>query len=73
MADVSELLADLEKLKAARRSGATEIWTGSDKVTFRSDRDLTKAIAAVEAEIAQLQGSSRPKNVVLRSLPFRGW
>jgi hypothetical protein len=73
MADLAELQRELDAAKAARRTGAREIWIGERRVTYKSDREMATAIAALEDEINQAQGISRPRNVVLRSPPNRGW
>jgi hypothetical protein len=72
-AQLATLLAQLEDAKAARRSGVREIWFGERRLTYRSDKEMATAIAALEEEIAAAQGTSRPCNVVLRSPPYRGW
>lgn len=77
MATLAELQADLETLKSARRSGTRRVsfasGTSTRSVEYGSDRELATAIAAVEAEIAALQGAPKVHNVVLRSPPYRGW
>jgi hypothetical protein len=73
MADIETLLAQLEATKAARRSGVREIWFGERRLTYRSDKEMATAIAALEDEIAAMQGTPRPRNIVLRSPPYRGW
>jgi hypothetical protein len=74
---IAELQADLETLKAARRTGAKSLQFGSGSsariVEYRSDAELVRAIEATESEIATLQHAARPKNVVFRAPPFRGW
>jgi hypothetical protein len=73
MADIAALQAQLEAAKAARFSGTREIQFGERRVVYRSDKDMATAIAALEEEINQAQGTSRPRNVVLRPPPNRGW
>lgn len=75
MASVDELRGDLEKLKAARRSGARVITFGSGAsmrtVEYRRDSDLAAAIAATEAEIAAVTGSRPARGFVVRG--EKGW
>jgi len=73
VATLAELQAQLEAVKAARRSGVRETQFGERRTVFRSDRELTAAISALEDEIAALQGTGRVRNVVLRLPPDRGW
>ena len=73
MATLAELLIDLENLKTARRTGALKITFGGREITYRSDRELSAAIAATTAEINAAQGASKPRTVALRSVPYRGW
>jgi hypothetical protein len=68
MTDLATLLADLETLKAARRSGALRVRFDDRELTFRSDAEIVAQIAAIENEIA---GASGPRNVVVRSK--KGW
>jgi len=70
---IAELQIDLAALKAARRSGAQRVVFGNREVEYRTDKELATAIAATEAEIAVQQGATKPRNVVLRGLPNRGW
>jgi hypothetical protein len=72
MADLATLQAQLEAAKAARRSGVRELWFGERRAFYKSDKEMATAIAALEDEINQAQGTSRPRNVVLRSPPNRG-
>lgn len=75
MTDLATLHRDLEQLKSARRTGARRVRIGSPgaerEVEYRSDRELVAAIAAVESEIAEMEGSARPRFVVVRS--SKGW
>lgn len=71
MATLAELQADLEGLKSARRSGVRTSTFGARSVSYHTDKELGAAIAALEAEIAALEGTSQPQNIVVR--PLRGW
>ena len=70
MATLAELQADLEILRTARRTGALSIEFGGRKIVYRNDKELGAAISATQAEI---DAGARPRNVVLRSVPYRGW
>ena len=75
MATLEQLLADLDALKAVRRSGELRIKhvgvKGSeDEVVYRSDAELAAAIAALETEIAALQGTPAVRSINVRS---KGW
>jgi hypothetical protein len=73
MADIATLQAQLDALRSARASGVRELRFGERQIFYRSDKEMTTAIAALEDEINQAQGTSRPRNVVLRSPPNQGW
>lgn len=66
MADTAALEAQLEALKAARRSGVSSAGYGDKRTEFRSDEELQAAIASLEAEIAGAEGK-RPQLIVARS------
>jgi hypothetical protein len=72
-AQLATLQAQLEAAKAARRSGVKELWFGERRIFYKSDKEMATAIAALETEIANLEGTRRPRSVVLRTPPFRGW
>lgn len=73
MADLATLQAELEALKAARRSGEQRIRykgpNGEEEVEFKSDNEMAAAIAATEADIAALTAP------VVRTINVRskGW
>ena len=75
MATAEELRADLETLKAARRSGARIITFGhgpsSRTVEYRSDAQLAAAIAAAEQELANATGARPVRGFVVRG--EKGW
>ncbi len=71
MTDLATLTADLERLKAARRSGVLSVQFTDRHVTYRSDFELVRAIAALESEIATTQGTARPRSINIRS--DKGW
>jgi hypothetical protein len=73
MADIAALQAQLDALKSARASGVRELRFGERHIFYKSDKEMVAAIAALEDEINQTQGAPRPRNVVLRSPPHRGW
>jgi hypothetical protein len=67
MADIATLQVQLEALKAARRAGVRVVEYGSKRVEYRSDEELVRAIASLEAEIA----GTTVNTVVIRS--SKGW
>jgi hypothetical protein len=58
-------------LKDARASGVLECQYSERRVRYKSDSEMARAIAALEAELAELEGLGRPMNVVVRG--NRGW
>jgi hypothetical protein len=70
MTDIATLLADLEKLKAARRMGAKVVEFEDYRVEYRSDAEIAAAIAALESEVL---GGAGARNVVFRSPTNKGW
>lgn len=71
MTDLTTLLADLEKLKSAYRSGAREVAYGDKRISYRDDAEMRAAIAGIEAELAAAQGARPVRNIVVRS--DKGW
>jgi hypothetical protein len=70
MTDITTLLADLEKLKAARRMGVKRVQFEEFEVEYRTDQEMAQAIAAIEAEVL---GGAGARNVVIRSPSNKGW
>ena len=63
MATLIELQGFRERLREARYSGALRIRdSNGEELTYRSDSELARAIAAIETEIA---GQSRPASTIL--------
>jgi hypothetical protein len=56
MATLPELIARREKLLKMRTAGTASVRDGDRAVTFRNDAELASAIAALDAEIAALEG-----------------
>jgi hypothetical protein len=73
MADIVTLQQQLDALKAARSSGTREVQHKDSRIAYRTDEELVRAIATLEAEIAVAQGVTPVRNVVLRSPRERGW
>ncbi len=70
-ADLATLQTRLDALKAARASGVRRInIAGVIEREYRSDAEMVRAIAALEAEITAAQGAPPVRNVVVRS---KGW
>lgn len=58
MTELSEKQARLVRLKKARDSGALSTRHGEEAITFRSLAELNDIIAALEGEIAALDGTA---------------
>lgn len=56
MATIEELRARREKLVTMRTAGTASVRDGDRSVSFRSDAEIAAAIAALDAEIAALEG-----------------
>lgn len=64
MATLAELTKMRADLFAARMSGARRVRDqNSEEIEYRSDAEMTRALAALDAEIAGLQ--TRPANTIL--------
>ena len=70
MTDITTLQADLEKMKALYRSGLSSAGYGDKRTEMLTGDEMRAAIAALEAEINGLQGTT-PKLIVCRS--DKGW
>ena len=73
MADISELMRELEATRAAARSGAIEVTFGGRTVRYGTQQQMRIAIYNIEMEILTLQGGKKVRDVVFRSPPNRGW
>lgn len=73
MPDLAELQAQLAELKRKRASGNLRVRIGDREVYYKSDVEMRAAIASLEYEINAVQGASRPRNVVFRAPPDRGF
>jgi hypothetical protein len=69
--DITTLQAQLDALKAARASGVKTASFGERSATKFSDKEIVAQIAALENEIATMQGAPRPRGVVIRG--GKGW
>ena len=67
------IVADLDKLRSARASGARRIQFSDREVEFRSDTEIARAIAALEAELETVEGVTKVRNIVVRPAAFKGW
>ncbi|WP_439579338.1 phage head-tail joining protein [Elioraea sp.] len=56
MPTLSDLIAQREKLLRMRAAGTASVRDGDRSVAFRSDAELAAAIAALDGEIAALEG-----------------
>ena len=75
MIDVETLTARLEQLRASRASGVLSVRHVTDGVdqstTFKSDKEMASAIAALESEIAATSGHRPVRTVIVRN--SGGW
>ena len=67
MATLAELQAWRDALAWGRYGPEASIERDGKKVTYRSDRELRRALADLDAEIAALQGSQGPRIVYVTS------
>jgi hypothetical protein len=65
-----DLMASLDALKAARRSGQRRVRIEGFETEWRDDSEMARAITALESEIARTQGSTPIRNINIRS---KGW
>jgi uncharacterized small protein (DUF1192 family) len=71
MTDLATLKARLDLLKTARASGARRTRFEDFETEYRSDAELLAAITALQDEIDRLEGSARPRAVLVRAQ--KGW
>jgi hypothetical protein len=69
--DLATLQAQLDALKAARRSGVRTTTWGERSVTRATDKEIVAQIADLENAIATAAGTPRPRSIVVRS--GKGW
>lgn len=67
MVDLATLLAQRDALKAARYAGTLSVEYADKKVTYRSDRELANALAAITKEINAASGVSVPRVIRIAS------
>lgn len=60
---LDQLKAQRETLQAARFNGVLTIKAGDKWVTYRSDKELADALAALQREIASVQGTPRARRI----------
>ncbi|WP_434620322.1 phage head-tail joining protein [Tabrizicola sp. M-4] len=70
MATLAQLQEWRDRLKDARFNGLRSVQdSNGERVEYKSDSELARAIAAVESEIA---GASRPRQSILYPLTSKG-
>jgi hypothetical protein len=70
VATLAQLQDWRDRLKDARYSGVRSVRdSNGEEVQYRSDSELARALAAVEAEIA---GASRPRQSIIYPLTSKG-
>lgn len=57
--ELAELKAARDNLKRARAAGIRSVAFGEDRVEYASDREMAAVLAAIEADIARLEGGPR--------------
>ena len=60
MADLATMLTQRDALKAARYAGTLKVEMDGKSITYRSDRELANALAALTKEINAASGVSTP-------------
>jgi len=69
---VRDVAAELEALRALRATGVLSARTADGRmITYRSDDELARAIAALEVEVAHAAAVVRPR--VVRVIARSGW
>ncbi len=75
MIDIAELQSKLDALQKARYQGIREfayVANGIERrVTYKSDLEMARAIAALEIQIADAQGTQKSRNLIVRAR--KGW
>jgi hypothetical protein len=74
MASLSDLQAQLDKLRMTRASGTLRVTDGSKTVEYRSMGELDRAIEAVAGQIIRIQnsGAGQRSARILRSIASKG-
>lgn len=62
--ELSQLHAMREALRSARFTGALTVRAGDKWVTYKSDKEMGSALAALEREIASLEGRRKRKRLL---------
>lgn len=62
-----EIVAQLADLREARASGMRTVKRGDREMQLQSGKELTAAIRAVEAELAQFDGRARRRRIFTTS------
>ncbi|TRD22094.1 phage head-tail joining protein [Palleronia caenipelagi] len=60
---LDELLSARDRLRRARFKGITTVTLDGETLTYKSDAQMAAALAAIEAEITNLSGGSRPRTI----------
>jgi hypothetical protein len=75
MISVDDLKLKLDALQRARYTGLREVEYLANGVqrrsSYKSDQEMARAIAALETQIAEAEGTPKSKNLVVRSV--KGW
>lgn len=71
MTDINTLRRQLEALRTAYRSGASEISYEGKRISYRDSDGMRAAIASLESEVAKAEGRKPFGVAVVRS--NKGW
>jgi len=69
--DLTSLQAQLATLKNAYRSGARRVSYDGKNVDYGTTQEMREAIAALENDIATMQGTKPVRTILVRS--HKGW
>lgn len=59
MTELTDLQAQLVRLRKARSSGLRSVQHGDTRTEYKSDAEMAAAIAALEQQISGLEGTTR--------------
>lgn len=71
--DPGAIQLEIESLKKLRASGFKAVQEGENRLEHKSDAELVRAIASLEAELREASGSTVVRNVTVRCSPCKGW
>ena len=69
--DLATLQKQLDAVRRARATGASEVEYSGQRVKYKSDREMAAVIADLERRIAAFNGATASRTIVPRSK--KGW